>query len=782
MMVRRLMTMVLAGWMMFITTLNVAAAPRVFNSPLVVSPTGPYLTIESALAEAQAGDTIEVHPGAQAYPALIVEKSVILEGVDWPVIDGGGDGTVVMLTAPGIVFRGFEVRGSGSEPDRDHAGLILTADDILVENNRLSDVLFGVFVSQANRATVRGNDITSKAQYDEGRKGDGVRLWYSTDVVVEGNHIHAARDVVVWYAERVILRENLIEHGRYGVHLMYSNGAQIENNRLYHNSVGVYTMYSTDVTLTGNDVRGQRGPSGYALGFKDAENVTVTDNLMVDNRAGIFLDGTPFSPQGYASFSDNILAYNDVGVILLTATRGSVFERNTFWENVEQMALQGSGQVGQTVWQGNYWSDYTGFDADADGWGDTPYIAERFFESLTDREPLLRALLYSPAAQTIEFAATSFPIVKPQPKLVDPAPQMLAAPVTMFVPEPTTHSPAMWLAGLGLLIVGLASGAPALVRGHPSMPKQQLTTERPGTKTALRPVDSGPSVVSVQNVSKRYGKVIALHDLAFTAEAGEAIALWGENGAGKTTLIKAILGLIDFTGNIVVEGQDVRRSGKAARRSIGYVPQEAVFYDLSVQATMEFYARLKHVAFSRIPILLEKLGLTSHARKPVPALSGGLKQRLALAVALLADPPVLLLDEPTANLDAKARRDYLALLTALRKENKTLIFASHRVEEVEALASRVLVLETGRVADVLLPADVRLRLTPDVELTLWVAEGQRSTALACLTQNGLSAHLNGRGTVVVQVTTDKKLQPLTLLAEQAIEVLDFEVERGRLWN
>jgi ABC-type multidrug transport system ATPase subunit len=207
-----------------------------------------------------------------------------------------------------------------------------------------------------------------------------------------------------------------------------------------------------------------------------------------------------------------------------------------------------------------------------------------------------------------------------------------------------------------------------------------------------------------------------------------------------------------------------------------------VFYDLSVQATMEFYARLKHVAFNRIPLLLEKLGLTPHARKAVPALSGGLKQRLALAVALLADPPVLLLDEPTANLDARARRDYLALLTALRKENKTLIFASHRVEEVEALASRVLILEAGRVAEVLLPGDVRLRLTPDVELTLWVAEGQRATALACLTQNGLPAHLNGRGTVVVRVNTDQKLQPLTLLAEQAIEVLDFEMERGRLWN
>jgi len=293
---------------------------------------------------------------------------------------------------------------------------------------------------------------------------------------------------------------------------------------------------------------------------------------------------------------------------------------------------------------------------------------------------------------------------------------------------------------------------------------------------------SGESLLVASSVVKQYGKVKALDNVSFEAIEGEAIALWGPNGAGKTTLLKAILGLIDFGGDVRISGSSVLREGKRVRSYIGYVPQEAVFYDWRVQTTMEFYARLKKVDRTRIPVLLDRLGLAEHVHKSVSTLSGGLKQRLALAVALLADPLVLLLDEPTASLDAHARRDYLSLLASLRREGKTIVFASHRLEELEALADRVLLLDQGRVVEVLTPETLRARYLSQHDMTLWVPEVQRAAALGYLEQEGLIVHLNGRGTVVVRVNDGQKMQPLQALAARGVTVLNFELERIQTWN
>ncbi|MFG0284510.1 MAG: ABC transporter ATP-binding protein [Phycisphaerales bacterium JB039] len=205
-------------------------------------------------------------------------------------------------------------------------------------------------------------------------------------------------------------------------------------------------------------------------------------------------------------------------------------------------------------------------------------------------------------------------------------------------------------------------------------------------------------MIELHGVTKRFGRTAVLRDVSLRIGAGEAVALWGPNGAGKTTLIRCVLGLVPFDGRITVAGLPVRRRGKAVRRRIGYVPQEpALFDDLRVWEAVALFARLKRAELSQARALLGDAGMAEHARKRVRELSGGVKQRLTLALALLNDPPVLILDEPTSNLDAAGRRALLGHIGRLREAGKTVLFISHRPEEVRDIADRIITLESGRI-------------------------------------------------------------------------------------
>ena len=729
-----------------------------------------YATLDVALAAARDGDTIEVHGGV--YPAVVVDKSVSLIGLDQPVIDGGGGGTVVRLNAPHTLLQGFVVRGSGPEPDRDHAGVTVTGEGSVVASNTLEEVLFGVYVSEADDVVVRDNDITSKASFEEARKGDGIRVWYSDGVQLIDNTIHDARDIVLWYSKNLVLSGNLVTHGRYGVHFMYCDGARVEHNDFESNSTGLYVMYSRDVALRFNTIRGQWGPSGYGVGFKESDAITLSDNVIVDNRGGLFFDGTPFSPDSYAIVTHNIIAYNDIGLTLMPAVKGLEITGNAFWENTQQMSLAGSGTPGVNHWRGNAWSDYAGYDLDGDGVGDTPYRSERAFEGIADHEPLLRAFYFSPAAQAIEFAGQALPVLKPQPRLEDAAPRLDPLPVPAFAaPRRSTDGVELTVAGVVLMAAALivVIGARRVER----LKERPMVETHTATETGL--------ILSAAGVGKTYGRQRALESVGFELCKGETLALWGANGAGKSTLIKAILGVIAFDGEIAVCNHDVRRDGRRARAHIGYVPQDVALYDETVHDTLIYLAQLKASPAARVSAAIADVGLSEHANKKVSELSGGLRQRVALAAALLGDPALLLLDEPTANLDAAAQRDYLTQVGRLARERGTaVIFSSHRLEEVQGLADRVLLLEQGRLVAVLTPKELVGRLMPDLDLLLWVPDSYRVDALACFRSHGFSAHLNGRGSVVVTVAARDKDLPFAALAARGIPILDVEIVQARL--
>jgi ABC-type multidrug transport system ATPase subunit len=206
-------------------------------------------------------------------------------------------------------------------------------------------------------------------------------------------------------------------------------------------------------------------------------------------------------------------------------------------------------------------------------------------------------------------------------------------------------------------------------------------------------------MVKATGLTKRYGKVRALDGLTFTLGAGEIVALLGPNGAGKTTTFKCLLGVTGFDGVVEVNGISVKSNGKEVRRQIGYLPQTPAFDSGDTcEQVLQFLAELKGSNPARAAERLERVHLTEQSRVQVGRLSGGMRQRLALAAALLSDPPLLLLDEPTANLDADSRREFLELLLELRDEGRTIVLSTHFVDSLIEITDRVIVLEQGRLA------------------------------------------------------------------------------------
>ncbi len=187
-----------------------------------------------------------------------------------------------------------------------------------------------------------------------------------------------------------------------------------------------------------------------------------------------------------------------------------------------------------------------------------------------------------------------------------------------------------------------------------------------------------------------------LDGVGFAVRRGEAVALVGANGSGKTTVLRCLLGLVPFSGRARIGGHDVVRDPIAARALTGYLPQRPAFGDLTAEEALRFVARLRRVPVEGVLPALRRVGLERYASSSARTFSGGMQQRLSLAAALLADSPVLLLDEPTASLDRAGQRSFLELAASLRDEGRTLLLASHRVEEIERLTSRVIELHEGR--------------------------------------------------------------------------------------
>ena len=221
-------------------------------------------------------------------------------------------------------------------------------------------------------------------------------------------------------------------------------------------------------------------------------------------------------------------------------------------------------------------------------------------------------------------------------------------------------------------------------------------------------------LVELQKLQKRYGPLIAVDDVSFNVSRGEVLGFLGPNGAGKSTTMKIITGfLAPDAGEVTVCGHDLARAPLAVKQNIGYLPEGAPAYpDMTPAGFLDFVAQIRGLRgkqkTARIDDVVEKVNLGNVLHQPIETLSKGFKRRVGLAQAILHDPQVLILDEPTDGLDPNQKHEVRTLIKAMASE-KAIILSSHILEEVDAVCSRAIIIAGGKVVADGTPAELEAR-------------------------------------------------------------------------
>jgi nitrous oxidase accessory protein len=374
--------------------------------------------------KAAPGSVLKPLPGTYSGP-VIIDKPLTIDGGGKVTIDAGDKGTVMVLNAPNSVIRGIRLTGSGDSHDTDDSCLDVRGHNSLIEDVTVDNCLFGIDLKQVNNSIVRGNRIKSK-DLELGVRGDGLRLWYSNNNLIEKNEIIDSRDMVAWYAHNNVFRDNLGRRSRYSIHFMFANDNIVEGNRFYDNAVGVYFMYTEGGVARNNVISHATGATGMGIGFKEASGAIIENNEIIYCGVGIGSDLSPFQPDTTIEVRGNRFAYNGIGIQFNSETGNNNLRDNIFEGNLTQVSYGGrSDNSARNFWEGNYWDDYQGFDRNNDGIGDQRHDLYSYADQIWVEMPVARFFRSSPVMELLDFLERLAPFSTPDLILRDEKPRFV---------------------------------------------------------------------------------------------------------------------------------------------------------------------------------------------------------------------------------------------------------------------------------------------------------------------------------------------------------------------
>ena len=389
--------------------------------------------LQHAVASAVPGAVLRVAPGVH-HVHLVLDRPVTLEGQPGAILDGDGAGDVVRIRSSGVTLRNLTIRNSGRDLTVMNAGVYVEkgVDGAVIENNRIQDVLFGVYLDGPQHVQVIGNVITGIAELRVPDRGDGIHLWNDAWCVIKGNDVSGTRDGIYDYVSHDdLIADNRIHEVRYGVHQMYTKHETLQGNVSWNNVAGMALMSSDHMRVADNHIFDD---SSYGILFNyvtysdisgneihDITQERGADSQVVDGGEGkaLFVYNSEFN-----RIHDNLLANSSIGIHITAGSQDNHVYGNAFVNNHTQVKyVQNVAEEWSLDGKGNYWSNYLGWDLNGDGLGDVPFRPNDGVDVLLWKYPSARVLMSSPSILLLRYVQRAFPVFTP-PNVQDSHPLM----------------------------------------------------------------------------------------------------------------------------------------------------------------------------------------------------------------------------------------------------------------------------------------------------------------------------------------------------------------------
>jgi len=385
---------------------------------VVVCKTCPIKTIKEGVKKAKPHEKVIVKNGVYKEHMIILDKPLTLITQEEVTIDGENKDDIIRVLADSVTIDGFKIINVGSSHTTDYSAIrVDRSSHFLIQNLELRRIFFGLMIAKSKHGTIRNVKVFGDA-VQQHNSGNAIHLWHSNHILIDNNILIKSRDgIYLEFSDDCIISNNISkENIRYGLHFMFSNNDEYNNNVFENNGAGVAVMFSKKIKMVDNHFQYNWGSASYGLLLKEINDAEIIGNTFEENTIGINVEGS-----NRINYKNNIFKSNGWAIKVNGACYNNAFTRNNFLYNSFDVSY--NSKMNNNTFNENFWSGYTGYDLDKDGFGDIPYRPVKLFSYIVNRTPNTIILMRSLFVDIIDFSESVSPAFTPD-NLMDERPLM----------------------------------------------------------------------------------------------------------------------------------------------------------------------------------------------------------------------------------------------------------------------------------------------------------------------------------------------------------------------